>query len=247
MVRWNLIRLSAALAAVVVWAASAGSATAQRRGDLLLTPKKALLVFPFDVTDISATNGPEVSQLLTDVAVSRARSTRNYLVTEFYKAFPPVARLHTEQQLSDADVSPPFAEDNRKAAKIIRAIEYDFALVGGIAEYQYDESKKQVTMTVAGRMLQSTTDAVGYRVAKSALGTGTSPAGGANTREEELALAAARAACEQLVAQLLPRPAATPVPVTMEPPAKPRRARNDWVWGALAVGLGLGIGLNSAK
>ncbi|HSV74304.1 MAG TPA: hypothetical protein VLH79_11145 [Chthonomonadales bacterium] len=246
-VRRNLIRLCAALAGVVVLAASAGVASAQRRGDLVLAPTQPLLLFPFDVADITATNGPEISQLLTDVAGSRARIARTYMVTEFYRTFPPVARLHSEQQLTDADVTAPFGEDNRKAARIIRAIEYEFALVGGIAEYSYDAANRRVTITVSGRLLQATTDAVGYRVARSALGTGTSPAGGPNTREEELALAAARAAGEQLVDQLLPRPAPAPAAVTPVEPVQPRRGRHDWIWGAVAVGLGLGIGLSTAR
>ncbi|MBM3493655.1 MAG: hypothetical protein FJX72_04935 [Armatimonadetes bacterium] len=209
------------------------------KGSLGHMLKKTLLLFPFDVSSATTTNADELSGLLTDAAASRLIASNQYTVTTYYRAWPPVARLHNDQQLGEADVIAPFAEDNRKAAKIAKAVGYDTVCVGSLDDYQYNETDKQVTVTVSGRIIVVETGQVLKNVVLSA----SSAKGGEKSKEEELNLDAARQCSEKLMAQLVPIGAAviqTPIKDTT-----PRKKRNnDWVWGLLAIGLGLGIGLS---
>jgi hypothetical protein len=93
-----------------------------------------------------------MSQLMTDVAVSRAVATKTYSVTQFYRGQPSITRLHNDQQLTDADLQEPFSEDNRKPVKIAKLIGYDVALVGSLDDYQFTDN--QVTVTVSGRLIE---------------------------------------------------------------------------------------------
>lgn len=204
--------------------------------------KKTLLLFPFDVPSTTAPNADELSNLLTEVAGSRLIATGNYAVTTYYRAWPPVARLHNDQQLGEADVIPPFAEDNRKALKIGKLVGYDTVCVGSVDDYQYNEADKQVTMTVSARILVVETGQVLKNVTLSA----SSPKGGERAKEEELNVQAARQAMEKLMAQVAPVVSTTQTPIeTAKPPAAKKKRSNDWLWGLLAIGLGLGIGLAS--
>jgi len=243
--RGHALWIAAAAAALGVVSAPT---LAQGKEGVVLSVQPGMLVFPFDVTGVTATNTAEVGSTMTDVAVSRAVLARAYQVSRFYKNYPPVARAVSEQQLNSTDTEAPYSEDNRKASKIIRAIGFEQGLVGGVAEYQYDETKKEVTATVSGRVLQVTQDAVGYKIVKSGLGTASASKAGAT--EEELAVDACRAAVEKLMGDLVPRaavvapePGTKTVDTAKPKPAKKRRM--DWLWGTLAIGLGLGIALHA--
>src|SRR5437764_616322 len=82
--------------------------------------KRTVLVFPFDVPS-TVGNHDEVRGLLTDTAVSRLQSAGTYSVTQFHKSLPTVHRLVLDQQLTEADVDAPYAEDNTKGNKIGKA------------------------------------------------------------------------------------------------------------------------------
>lgn len=202
--------------------------------------KKTLLLFPFDVPATAAPNADELSTLLTDAAASRLIASGTYAVTTFYRAWPPVARLHNDQQLGEADVIAPFAEDNRKALKIGRLVGYNAVCIGSVDDYQYDEAEHQVTVTVSARILEVETGAVLKNVTLSA----SSPKGGATAKEEELNLEAARSAMEKLMAQLAPVGAVVTEPEPAKPVATKKKRSSDWVWGLLAIGIGLAIGLS---
>lgn len=240
--RGHALWVAATVAAVGMFC---GPAHAQKDEGVVLAVQPGMMVFPFDVTGVSATNTADVSSAMTDVAVSRAVLSRAYQVTQFYKNYPPVSRAVAEQQLTSTDSVAPFSEDNRKASKIMRVVGFDYVLVGGVAEYQYDETSHTVTTTVSGRVLQSTKDAVGYKIVKSAMGTGSATKAGAT--EEELAVDACRAATDKLMTDLVPKAAVTTMEPTTAPAVEPKKKhakrRLDWLWGSLAVGLGLGIAL----
>lgn len=205
--------------------------------------KKTVLVFPFDVPSTLAPNAEELSNLLTELASSRLIASGQYSVTTYYRMWPPVARLHNDQQLGEADVIPPFAEDNRKALKIGRLVGYDMVCVGSVDDYQYDEAQKQVTLTVSARLMTVETGQVVKNVTLEA----SSPAGGAQAKEEEQNLAAGRSAMEKIMAQLAPVGAVVTTPIeTQKPTAKKKRGGSDWVWALLLVGLGVGLGLSSS-
>lgn len=201
--------------------------------------KKTLLLFPFDVASTMAPNAEELSGLLTDAAGSRLIATNSYAVTTYYRAWPPVARLHQDQQLGEGDVIAPFAEDNRKSVKVAKLVGYEVVCIGSVDDYQYNETDKQVTLTVSGRVIVVETGQVLKNVTLSA----SSVKGGEKSKEEELNLDAGRQAMEKLMAQLAPLSA---VPTYVEPvKVGPKKKRNtDWIWGLLAIGLGLGIGLS---
>lgn len=224
-----LVTLNGALAAP----AGAGS---KNLGHVL---KKTLLLFPFDVDSAAAPNSVELSNLLTDAAASRLIASNNYSVTTFYRAWPPVARLHNDQQVSEADVIAPFAEDNRKSTKIAKLVGYETVCLGSVDDYTYNQSDHQVNLTVSARIILVETGQVLKNVTLSA----NSVRGSAKSTEEELNLDAARQAMEKIMVQLAPLGT---VPVTIEPTKSPakRKGSGDWVWGLLAI-VGLGIGLSS--
>jgi len=236
------VSLAAAIAAM--WLPGRAIASPDKGGKVNLSQalKKTLLLFPFDVPSTSAANAAEVSSLLTDVASSRLIASGAFAVTAYFKALPNVARLHNDQQLTDTDVTPPFADDNRKPIKVGKLAGYDTVFVGSVDDYQYDQAKNQVTMTVSGRMLEVETG----KVMKSVTLSGSSGTGG-NAKEDEKAIEAARASGDKLMTQLVPAVAtnALPPPDTRQQPVAAKKKRsNDWVWGLLAIGLGLGIGLS---
>jgi hypothetical protein len=210
------------------------------KGNLGYVLKKTLLLFPFDVPSTTATNAEELSALLTDAAASRLIASNQYTVTTYYRAWAPVARLHNDQQLTESDVIPPYAEDNRKALKIAKAVGYEMVCIGSLDEYQYNESDKQVTVTVSGRILNVETGQVIKNVSLSA----TSAKGGERSKEEELNLDAARQGSEKLMAQLAPIGGAVVQTTPVKPITEKKKRNNDWLWGLLAIGLGLGIGLS---
>lgn len=236
--RWALLSMTMLLAASV--ACPAAPQKDDGRKTLGHVIKKTALVFPFDVPSTMASNAEELSSLLTDVAASRLVASGTYAVTTFYKAWPPVARLHNDQQLGEADVVAPFAEDNRKGLKIGKLVGYDVVCVGSVDDYQYDESGKQVTLTVSARLLSVETGQVLKNVTLSA----SSSKGGEKAKEEELNLEAGRQAMDKLMSQLAPLSAVPTVVEAPKPTVAKKKRNNDWLWGLLAIGLGLGIGLS---
>ena len=233
-----LLALVSIVSALTVGPAAIAQA---EKGNLARATKQLLLVLPVDVTSASVPGAQEVSSLLTDVLASRAIVSNAYSVTQFYKAQPTIVRLHNDQQLTDADVTPPFAEDNRKALKIGKLVGYDKVLLGSVDDYEWDDAAKQARMTVSARMLEIATGKVLKNVVKS----GVSGKGG-TAKEEEKALEAAREVGGAIVSELIPVTAVsgaapTPAPIAHTPRKK---SSNAWLWGLLAVGLGLGIGLS---
>jgi len=216
------------------------------------TPRRTLLLFPFDFTGASVDNASEVIMLLTDVARSRLLASRQYGVIQFYRTLPTVARLHNEQQLTDSDVTPPFAEDNLKAVKIAKLADYELVFVGSIDSYTFNEANRQVEVTVSGRLVEVDPNAAAGKVLKSATLTAASAQGG-QAAESERALDAARSAGEKLMTQLVPT-VAPPEVTPGEPKPKPRqpgeegkkKKRTEWWWGLAAVAIGVGIGLISS-
>ncbi len=218
----------------------AGSSTgSSAQGNLAQAVKKLLLIFPVDVTSASVPAKDEMSQLMTDVAVSRAVATKTYSVTQFYRGQPSITRLHNDQQLTDADLQEPFSEDNRKPVKIAKLIGYDVALVGSLDDYQFTDN--QVTVTVSGRLIEVETG----RVIKTVVKNGASAKGG-TAKEDEKALEAGRAAAESVMADLFPLTGpvqqAAPTPTPKAEGGKKKRSAG-WLIGLLVVGLGVGIGL----
>lgn len=238
----TLAVLVAACAALWLPARATAAHERESRGNLAQALKKTLLVFPFDMPGAGAPNSGDVQGLLNDIAQARLTAAGRYVVTPFYRTLGPVARLHNEQQLTDADVAPPFAEDTRKALKIARLVGYETVFVGSFDDYQYDESAHKASVTLSGRLV----DVESGKVAKSVTLSGTSASGG-TAKEDERALDAARQTAEKLMTQLAPGGPAVIEPVAPTPASEPARKRrnNDWIWGLLAIGLGLGIGLSS--
>lgn len=202
--------------------------------------KKSMLLFPFDVPSTMAPNAEELSGLLTDAAASRLVASNAYSVTTYYRAWPPVARLHSDQQIGEADVIPPFAEDNRKSVKIAKLVEYETVCIGSVDDYQYNESDRQVSLTVSGRIIVAETGQVLKNVTLSA----TSRPGNAKAKEEDLNMDAGRQAMEKLMSQLAPMGTVPTYIEATKPTVAKKKRGNDWVWGLLAIGLGLGIGLS---
>lgn len=238
----SVVALAAALTVAAAASVTGASAGESGKGNLAQAVRKTALLFPFDSNNISVANAEEISQMLTDQAYSRLILTNAYSVTRYFKALPTVARLHSDQQLTDADIAPPYAEDNRKPAKIVKLIGYDQAFIGSIDNYEYTNGR--ATITISGRLLEVTDEGAGYRVLRNAALSATS---GSGSTEEERALNAARDAGEKLMSQLAPSVAVPVTPDTTKPAEKkPRkRANMDWLWGVLAIGLGLGIGLST--
>jgi hypothetical protein len=238
----SVAALAAALTVMAAASVTGASAGESGKGSLTQAVKKTVLVFPFDKTNVGVSNAEEISQMLTDQAYSRLILTNAYSVTRYFKSLPTVARLHSDQQLTDADISPPYAEDNRKSAKIVKLIGYDQAFIGSIDGYEYSDGR--ATVTVSGRLLEVTEEGAGFRVLRNAALSATS---GSGSTEEERALNAAREAGEKLMSQLAPNVTAPVTPETTKPAETKRkkRANMDWLWGVLAIGLGLGIGLST--
>lgn len=240
---WNTA-FGAALAAGVCLAIGV-PATAQKNG-APQAEKRSILVFPFDVASSAAVpDTAEMSSLLTDVARSRFLAANKYDVYAFYRGLPTVARLHNDQELTDADVTPPFSEENAKPVKIAKLAGYDLAFVGSVDDYSYDADTRQATVTISGRLLDAATGKILKSVTLSA-----SSAKGGQAKEPERALDAARAAGEQLMAKIEPlAPSAQPAaPAKQKPGAKGGHHRSsNWIWGVVAIGLGVGIGLSSGN
>ena len=171
---------------------------------------RPFLLFPVDVPDSSVPGAAEVTGLLTDVARSRLLASGTYFVTQFHRAHPTIARLHSDQQLTDSDVTKPFAEDNAKGTKIAKLAAYDVIFVGSVDDYQYNATDKQATVTMSGRLL----NVADGKIIKSATLSATSAKGG-TAKEPERAEEAGRSAAEKLMTQL--------VPVIAPPPADPAK------------------------
>jgi hypothetical protein len=238
----SVVSLAAALAVVGAASVTGASAGESGKGNLAQAVKKTALLFPFDKTNISVSNAEEISQMLTDQAYSRLILTNAYSVTRYFKSLPTVSRLHNDQQLTDADIAPPYAEDNRKPTKIVKLIGYDQAFVGSIDSYEYNDGK--ATVTISGRLIEVTDEGAGFRVLRNAALSSTS---GSGNTEEERALSAARDAGEKLMSQLAPNVTVPVTPDRTKPveTRRKKRANMDWLWGVLAIGLGLGIGLST--
>ncbi|MGC8666790.1 MAG: hypothetical protein ACP5VE_01565 [Chthonomonadales bacterium] len=231
--------------AMAFGAASSVKASAQANA-AAQAPKRSVLVFPFDVSSSAAVpDASELSSLLTDVARSRFLATNKYVVYAYYRGLPTVARLHNDQDLTDADVTPPFSEENAKPIKIAKLAGYDLAFVGSVDDYSYDADAHQATVTISGRLLDAATGKILKSITLSA-----SSAKGGTAKEPERALEAGRTAGEQLMAKIEPlvstaQPAAG---VKEKPGGKGGHHRSsNWLWGVVAIGLGLGIGLSSGN
>jgi len=237
---WGPVAIAVALTAASLSMALANPEV-NKQGSLAQALKKTILVFPVDVPSTSGPNTAEVSDIITDVVTSRLILSGTYSVTAFHKNLPPVARLRNDQRLLDVDVAPPFAEDNRKSIKIAKLIGYDVVFVGSMDEYQYDEAKKQVSVTLSGRLIESESGKVTKSVSLSA----TSPEGGA-AKEDEKAVAAGRAAAEKLMAQVTPGVGAATQPgaQTQTPTTHKKSKGGGWLVALLLVGLGIGLGLS---
>lgn len=215
------------------------------RTNLGQATRKLVLVFPVDSAGLSAPNSGEIGDLITDAAVSRLLVSGQYTVTTFRRTLSTVARAHTDQQLSDSDVTAPFGEDARKAAKVARVTGYDIACIGSIIAYEFADGKATVTASL--RLVNAETGAVvGTAVTENA-----SSAAGGTAKEDEKAREAARLLGEKITARLVPISGGAVVPPTQPSPAPSaktetkKRRGNGWLWGLLAIGLGLGIGLSS--
>lgn len=205
--------------------------------------KRSVLVFPVDVPS-TVTNRDEVRGLLTEMAFSRLQSSGTYSVTQFHRSLPTVARLVLDQQLTDADVSEPFGEDNTKGTKVAKAAGYQAIFLGSIDDYQFDDAKKQAQIVLSGRLFDvETGKLIGTPVTLQA-----SSATGGTAKEDERAMEAARSAGQQVMTKLVPvvnKPIEPSQPIKVEPKVRKKR-NNDWLWGVLAIGLGLGIGLSTS-
>ena len=199
--------------------------------------RRSILVYPVDVTGANVPAKEEVSNLLTDVVRSRLIASDAYTVSLFHRSLAPVARLHNDQQLSDTDINPPFAEDNAKAPRIARLAGYDLVFIGSVDSYTVADNKGE--MTVSGRILDVVTGAISKSVTLSA----SSPQS-ATAAEVDRVLQAARAAGERLATQLAPQIVRPPVTATSVSSSTPRRAarrRNDWLLAVLGAALIVGI------
>lgn len=243
--RWAL-----SMAAAVFALATAGGALADdAKVNLAQAVKKTVLVFPFDMPADGPPNKDEVSQLLTDTVVSRLLASGQYTVVQYHKTLPPVARLRLDQQLTDSDVAPPFADDTAKATKIAKAVGYDVAFTGAIDEYTYNEGDNQADVVARGQLLDIKT---GKAIGAPVILKGSSDKGG-TSKQPVKAMDAARSAGSQIAQKLVPitsTPAPQPTnPITKSParePQKKKRNNNGLLFGLLAIGLGLGIGLASS-
>lgn len=195
------------VAALVCGVAASVLAAPRKKPTLDTAPvsRKTLMVFPLDSAGIGAPNLPAVTKTVGEVVLSRFQLAKTYMVAEFYRGYPQIARLIADASLSSADITAPFGDDNRKAAKIVRSIGFDYAFVGWLQDYRFDAEKKQVTITANGLMLEGTRDAIGYKIVKSAVGSGTAPV--ATGGEEAAAIVAARAAADQLMTEALSKAA----------------------------------------
>jgi hypothetical protein len=240
-------RSALSLAAAVLALAAAGGAYADdAKVNLAQAVKKTILVFPFDMPADGPPNKDEVSQLLTDTIVSRLLASGQYTVVQYHKTLPPVARLRLDQQLTDSDVAPPFADDAAKATKISKLVGYDVAFTGAVDEYTYNESDNQVDIVARGQLLDIKT---GKTIGAPVILKASSDKGG-SAKQPAKALDAARSAGSQIGQKLIPivsTPAPQPTnPITKTPanePQKKKRNNNGLLFGLLAIGLGLGIGL----
>jgi len=205
--------------------------------------KKTTLVFPYDLP-ASVPNKLEVQQLLADMTLSRLLAANSYSVTLFSKSLPTVARLHNDQQLSDSDISEPYAEGVAKAGKIGKLASYDVAFLGSVVDYQYDDGAKSASVVLTGQLIDVKT---GKPVSTPVTLSGSSTKG-STKKEPDLAMDAFRNAGEQLLQKLIPVTVVNTTPtkvVVAKEPAKKKKG-NDLLWGLLAVGLGLGIGIASS-
>jgi hypothetical protein len=246
--RSGLLTLASFLAAgTACWLPRTATAAPEKGGKVNLAQalKKTVLQFPFDVP-ATVPNREEVKELLTDTATSRLLASSAYTVVQFHKTLPPVARLHLDQTLSDADISEPYAEDNVKSAKIAKLVGYDLVFMGSVDDYQYNDTDKVVNMVVTGRLLDVKTG----KFVTTPVTLQASSSKGGTAKEADKALEAARNAGQQLMAKVVPIANVVVEPTTpKEQPKttpKKRKSGSDMLWGILAVGLGLGIGLASS-
>lgn len=243
----TLVLVSAAAAVFVL---SDGALASETGGKVNLAQalRPSLLLFPFDVNKVGAPNAADISAELTEKVASRFFATKTYSVTQFYRSLGPIITQLNEQKLSDADVVPPFAEDNLKSTKIARLVGFDVVFVGSVDDYQYNPDNKQVTLTISGRLLEVGADPnTPFKILKSVTRSASSASGGEG-KEEDRALEAARAAADQLVAQIAPftTPPVETRPIKPTTPEKPKRRGGPnltWLIGVVAIGIGLGIGL----
>ena len=218
-------RRVASLLAVVfaaTWAPQVafGSPEAGKTYSLAQAVRRSILVYPIDVTGANVPAKEEISSLLTDVVRSRLIASDAYAVALFHRSLPPIARLHNDQQLSDTDVNPPFAEDNAKAARIARLAGYDLVFIGSVDGYNVADNKGE--MTVSGRILEVGTGKIVRSATLSA-----SSSQNATAAEVDRANEAARSAGERLATQLAPQVVRAPVTTTTTTTTTTRARRRN--------------------
>jgi hypothetical protein len=175
------------------------------------TEPKRILLFPTDYQEGSK------AIALTD-AVERSITRRlsekdQYAVTAFFPAMSLIKRAVIQRQIEKKDVEHPYDKTD-KAKKLADIAGYNLVVLSSINDYQFDATKKQVTLDISIRIVDFAGEkpAVITFVAE----TATSPTStDANATEEKIALDFARDFIEKLMKDVL-KPKATEKPKEAE-------------------------------
>lgn len=172
---------------------------------------KRILLFPVDFQE-----GSKASTLADAIERSitrRLTEKDQYAVTAFFPAMSLIKRAVIQRQIDKKDVEHPYDKTD-KAKKLADIAGYNLVILSSINDYQYDATKKQVTLDISIRIVDFAGEkpAVVTFVAE----TATSPAStDANPNEEKIALDFARDFIEKLMKDVL-KPKATEKPKEAE-------------------------------
>ena len=172
---------------------------------------KRIMLFPTDYQE--GTKASTLTDAIERSITRRLGENDQYAVTAFFPAMSLIKRALIQRQIEKKDVEHPYDKLD-KAKKLADIAGYNLVILSSINDYQYDATKKQITLDISIRIIDFAGEkpAVLTYVAETATSKTSTEA---NATEEKIALDFARDFIEKLMKDVL-KPKATDKPKEAE-------------------------------
>ncbi len=167
-------------------------------GKMATDAVKTILIFPAD-TSLDGV-APTLADTILEVEQAKLQASGKFSTVRYRRTLPTVRRGVIDGSLGTPDVDKPYDASDAKVKRLSGLTGYPVTLVTTINDYQYDATKNQVSLVVTMKMVDFSKDPP---VVKSGGDSYTSPEGVKGKKESAVALDAARAISEKMIADLL--------------------------------------------
>ncbi|MEN3000678.1 MAG: hypothetical protein ABDI19_02415 [Armatimonadota bacterium] len=138
-------------------------------------PTRELVIFPFEIASgIEQPPDFNLNVELMNALYAQLKDIPGLYVMRFKETNPAVRRALDENRLRRDRLNPPFnvkeADGTWRSARIGQILDVDYALAGTIAEFRYDPTTKQATITVSLDLVQVADNTVVVSLAESGQG-----------------------------------------------------------------------------